>query len=132
MSEVVRTWVKVCALSKLPTNKALDLNINGQRLVIARCGDGASVFQGFCTHMLFPLAGSKVDDCVLTCGLHHSRFDVRDGAVVDWSTYPKLAGPALAAVKQQKALRTFETRITDGDVYVLWPTSDPDLVRIKV
>jgi nitrite reductase/ring-hydroxylating ferredoxin subunit len=132
MSEVTRSWVRVCAFDKLPTNKALDLNINGQRLTIARCGDSAAILQGFCTHMLFPLAGSKVEDCVITCGLHHSRFDIRDGSVIDWATYPNMAGKALAAVREQKALRIFETKVTDGEVFILWPTTDPATVRVKV
>jgi nitrite reductase/ring-hydroxylating ferredoxin subunit len=132
MNETNKAWVRVCALNHVPTNKAIDLNINGQRLIIARCGDEARVFQGFCTHMLFPLGGSNVEDCVMTCGLHHSRFDVRDGSVVDWSTFPPLVGRALAAIRERKALRRYETRVTDGDVYILWPTNNPATVRIRV
>lgn len=132
MSDVAKTWVRVCPFDKLPVGQAIDLNINGQRLIIARCGDTASIMQGYCTHMLFPLSGSKIENCVLTCALHESSFDVRDGAVVDWSSYPPLVGEALAAIQQRKALRTFETRIDGGDVFVLWPTTDPDSVRIKV
>src|SRR5258708_12834687 len=114
----VKTWVRICPLDQIPTGKAIALNINGQRLTLARCGERASVLQGFCTHMLFPLAGSTVQDCVLMCGLHHSRFDIRDGSVVDWSAYPPLVGPALATVRQRKALPAFETRLTAVDVYI--------------
>lgn len=127
-----KAWIRLCSLEHIPTDKTIDLNINGQKLTLARCGDGASVLQGFCTHMLFPLAGSKVEGCTLTCALHHSSFDLRDGSVVQWSTYPPLVGNALAAIRERKALRTFETRITDGDLYVLWPTDDPATVRVKV
>ena len=132
MSDVNKTWVRVCPLNHIPENKALDLNISGQRLVIARCGESASIMQGFCTHMLFPLAGSKVEDCVLTCGLHRSRFQVGDGSVEAWSVYPPLAGKTLAAIRESKALRTWETKVMDGDVYVLWAASDPSTVRVKV
>ncbi|SRR5882757_6675811 len=132
MNEVIKTWVRVCALNHIPDNKALDLNISGQRLVIARCGESASIMQGFCTHMLFPLAGSKIENCVLTCGLHHSQFQISDGSVEAWSVYPPLAGKTLAAIREKKALRTWETKVTDGDVYVLWPTNDPLTVRIRV
>ncbi len=132
MTDSVKTWVRICPLDQIPTGKTIALNINGQQLILARCGETASVLQGFCTHMLFPLSGSKVQDCILTCSLHHSRFDVRDGSVVDWSTYPPLIGPALASVRERKSLRTFETRVTDGAVYVLWPTEDSANVRIKV
>ncbi len=127
-----KAWIRVCSLERIPTDKTIDLNINGQKLILARRGEAASVLQGFCSHMLFPLAGSKIDDCRLTCALHHSSFDIRDGSVVEWSSYPPLVGRALAAIRERKALRTFETRVTDGDLYVLWPTVDPATVRVKV
>jgi nitrite reductase/ring-hydroxylating ferredoxin subunit len=132
MSDVVKSWVRLCTVDQVPTNKAADVNINGQRLIMARCGDDVSVMQGFCTHMLFPLSGSKVDDCVLTCSLHRSTFDIRDGSVREWSTFPPLVGKALAAIREKKALRTFETKVDDGEVYILWPTADPSTVRVKV
>jgi nitrite reductase/ring-hydroxylating ferredoxin subunit len=132
MSDINRVWVRVCPLNRIPANKAIDLNINGQRLILARCGDEARVFQGFCSHMLFPLGGSRIDDCVLTCNLHRSRFDIRDGSVVEWSTFPPLVGKALATIRERKALRRYETRVTDGDVFVLWPTDQPESVRVRV
>ncbi len=132
MNEINKVWVRVCALDHVPSDKAIDLNINGQRLILARCGDDVRVFQGFCSHMLFPLGGSRINECVLTCNLHHSQFDIRDGSVVEWSTFPPLVGKALAAIRERKALRRYETRVTDGNVFVLWPTSNPETVRVRV
>jgi nitrite reductase/ring-hydroxylating ferredoxin subunit len=132
VSDIDKIWVRLCALDQVPTNRAIDVNVNGQRLILARCGDTASVMQGFCSHMLFPLASSSIEGCVMTCALHQSRFDVRDGSVVDWSAYPPLVGKALAGIREHKALRTFETKIADGEVYVLWSATDPANVRVKV
>lgn len=131
MTDTTQVWVRVCALNELPTDKATGLTINGQRLVLTRCGDEAQALQGYCSHMLFPLAGGKVQDCVLTCGLHHSTFNVSDGSVMAWSTYPPLMGAALAAVRQRKNLQTYQTRVTDGDVYILWSGGDNTEVRVK-
>ncbi len=132
MSDTNQVWVRVCALSELDASKATGANINGQRVVLTRCGDTAQTLQGFCSHMLFPLAGGKVEDCALTCSLHHSKFNVQDGSVIEWSTFPPLVGAALAAVRQRKNLSTYPTRVTDGDVYVLWAAADPAEVRVKV
>jgi nitrite reductase/ring-hydroxylating ferredoxin subunit len=132
MSDVVKSWVRMCSFDELKDGQAANININGQRLVVARCGDIVSVLQGFCSHMLFPLSGSRIDNCILMCNLHHSKFDIRDGSVVDWSTFPPLIGSALAAIREKKALRTYETSIDNGDVYILWPTEDPSTVRVKL
>ena len=132
MSDNNKAWIRVCSLDRVPNGRATSLNINGQRLIIARCGETLSILQGFCTHMLYPLAGARIQDCTLTCGLHHSKFDIRDGSVIDWSTLPGVSGSTLEAVREQKVLHTFETRIEDGEIYVLWPTNDPKSVRVSV
>ncbi|MEP7286860.1 MAG: Rieske 2Fe-2S domain-containing protein [Chloroflexota bacterium] len=132
MTDVAKSWVRLCTLDELPEQKAVELNINGQRLVIARCGESVSVLQGYCSHMLFPLAGSRVDDCVLVCSLHESSFNVRDGSVAEWSSFPAFTGKALAAIRDRKALRTYETRTTNGDVYVLWSANDPESVNVRI
>ena len=132
MTDVTRSWVRLCTRDQLPEQKAVELNINGQRLAIARCGENVSVLQGYCSHMLFPLAGSRVDHCVLVCSLHESSFDIRDGSVVEWSSFPAVTGQALAAIRDHKALRTYETRTTDGEVYILWPVEDPESVNVRI
>ena len=132
MDEIKQVWVRICTLDDVPANKTLGITVNGQRLILARCGDETRVYQGFCTHMLYPLAGSQVGECILTCDLHHSRFDVRDGSVVEWATYPPLLDSSLDDVRQRKALRSYETRVVEGVVYIAWPTDQPDKVRIRV
>ncbi len=132
MEKIQQVWVRICALDSVPTDKTLDITVNSQRLILTRCGDEAYIYQGFCTHMLFPLAGSQVGECILTCKLHHSRFDVRDGSVVEWATYPPLQDSSLDEIRQRKGLRPYETRVVDGDVYIAWPTDQPEKVRVRV
>ena|SRR5258707_2095670 len=132
MLNTTKTWVPVCKLNDLPTNKAVDLQIANQRLVITHCGDDAKIFQGFCTHMLFPLAGSKIEGCVMTCGLHHSSFDVRDGSVQTWGDYPPVTGPELEAIRARRALRNYETKIEGGTVYIMWSAQSPESVQVRV
>jgi nitrite reductase/ring-hydroxylating ferredoxin subunit len=124
-----KAWVKIGLLSQVPEGKAINVYINGQRLVITRHQDSAYVLQGYCTHMMFYFKDALVEDCVLTCGLHRSQFDVRDGSVVLWTE--NLSGKLLEDVKTKKRLRTYDTEVRDGIVYVLWTTADPDKVRVK-
>ncbi len=132
MSDIVKSWVRVCTVDSLPKDKPKDININGQRLVIVRCDDRVHVLQGFCSHMFYPLSQGKVNGCELTCALHHSRFDIQDGKVLDWSVYPPLVASMFAAMREKKALRTYETRIVNGEVFVLWPTENPELMRVRI
>lgn len=124
-----KAWVKVGRLSDVPEGKAVNVYINGQRLVITRHQEAAYVLQGYCTHMMFYFKDAAVEDCILTCSLHRSQFDVRDGSVVRWTE--NLSGKLLEDVKAKKRLRTYETEVRDGLVYVSWNTADPDKVRVK-
>jgi 3-phenylpropionate/trans-cinnamate dioxygenase ferredoxin subunit len=127
-----QVWVRVCALTEIDPGRAKGFSINGQPLVAALCAEGVSILQGTCSHMWFPLSGSPVDGCALTCQLHHSKFDVRDGSVQEWATFPPVIGAALAAIRQSKMLRRYPAKIEDGALYIQWPAEDPSSVRVKV
>lgn len=129
-------WVPICPVSEIDPQAARGFSINGQPLVAVRWGDGdnvgVNILQGTCSHMYYPLKDSPVAECMLTCRLHHSRFDVRDGSVQEWGTFPPLIGAALDAIRQSKMLRQFPVRIEDGIVYIRWPGEDPSAVRVKL
>lgn len=125
MPNIDKVWVRVCPVNELPDGLAKNLHINGQRLVVARSGENAYIMQGYCSHMLFPLKDAKIDDCVITCNLHGSQFDVRDGHVVRWPL------PVAEDTVRNKTLRTFETRVEGGILFVAWPGDSPDKVRIR-
>ena len=125
-------WVRLCAMAKVPTDKTVGFRVNGQRMVLARCGDNTQVFQGFCSHQQYPLAGSKIADCVLTCNLHRSKFNAEDGTVVAWASLLAVSGKALADMHDQHALKSYRTRIENGDVYLEWPGDTVDAIRIKL
>jgi nitrite reductase/ring-hydroxylating ferredoxin subunit len=125
MTESARVWVRLCALEDIPSGKATNVFINGQRYVIARDGDLAAVLQGFCSHMLYPFKDAQVADCTITCDLHGSQFDIRDGSVLNWPM------PMLPDTQERKRLKTFETRVEAGILYVAWPAADPSRVRVR-
>ncbi len=131
MTDQTTVWVRVCGLNEIPISKAKGFTINGQMLAIARCADDPFIVQGTCSHMFFPLGGSKIENCSLVCGLHRSKFDLSDGSVQEWSVFPPVIGAALAAIRQSKALRTYQTKVENGDVFVQWPALDPDTVKVK-
>ena len=131
-SDSAAVWVRVCALSKIPLNRAIGFTVNGQRMIVVRCDNQARVMQGYCSHMLYPLADSRIDNCQMTCALHRSKFDARDGAVIEWGAFPAVTGEALNVIRSERRLRTYETRIDGDDVFLQWPAEKPEDVRISI
>ena len=45
------------------------------------------ITQEHCQHMGGNLAKGKLDGAIVTCPLHHSQYDLRDGHVVRWTDW---------------------------------------------
>ncbi len=78
---------------------------DGTRVCLIRNADAVYAVADRCPHRDFALSGGDVvEPCVLECPWHGARFDVRTGAVIQ--------GPAT------DALRTFDTHISEGAVWI--------------
>ena len=80
------------------------VEVAGQRIALFKLGDGYCAIEDTCPHAGGPLSEGPLEDEVVTCPWHGSRFDVRTGAV--------LAPPANRGVK------SFPVRVTGNDVEV--------------
>lgn len=106
-SEKLGEFRAVAKLADLPedTLAEAELDLDGDKipLVLLKRGGEVYALNGVCTHMGGPLAeGTLVDAWCVECPWHASRFDMRDGRVVQ----------SPAAYPQPR----FETRIQDGTV----------------
>jgi nitrite reductase/ring-hydroxylating ferredoxin subunit len=54
----------------------------------------------------------------IVCPRHHSAFELTTGRVLEWAPWPPGFGRILGAVKQEKPLRVFPTRVSGGRVFV--------------
>ena len=74
--------------------------VGGVRVAVANVGGAFHAFDDTCTHLQCSLADGDLDDTVVTCSCHGSRFDVTSGEL--------LRGPA------QKPVRSYPSRV-DND-----------------
>ena len=99
--------VDVAALSAVPEGEARGFEVEGEEVVLCNVDGEIYALQGMCTHEELPLDGGEVEDGVLTCEWHGAAFDVCTGAA---RTLPATRG-----------LRTFETRVEGGRIYLVLP-----------
>ena len=55
--------------------------------------------------------------CKVQCPLHHARFDIRTGEVVDWANFPP-GIQVLNFVRSEKSLKTYKVKVTGDEVRV--------------
>ena len=97
-------WVAVLPASDLEENVPTRVEANGTRVLVVRQGKEVFALGEVCSHLAGPLADGELEDCSIRCPWHGSRFDLRDGKVLD--------GPATFPQPR------FETRVHDGNIEV--------------
>jgi nitrite reductase/ring-hydroxylating ferredoxin subunit/uncharacterized membrane protein len=95
----------VIALNDLPENRLTRVVAAGVPVVLVRLGDKIAAISATCPHAGGPLDEGSLEDGVVTCPWHSSRFRMRDGRV--------LTGPATTNAPR------YNVRIRDGQVEVL-------------
>lgn len=88
-------WVKAVAEDDLPDGEPKGVDVEGRKVLLYR--DHATVYaiDDLCSHAGALLSRGPVVDCVVTCPLHESQFDVRDGHIVRGPAHhPQPALPA--------------------------------------
>ena len=75
--------VRACALSDVPQEGALPVELGGTEVAIVRSGDEVFAIRDECSHAAIPLSEGDVEDCEIECWLHGSRFDLRTGKAIN-------------------------------------------------
>lgn len=75
-------WVPAVEEADLPGGATTGVTVDGRQVLLHRSGDDVHAIDDLCSHAGALLSRGPVVDCVVTCPLHESRFDVRDGRIV--------------------------------------------------
>ncbi|XRQ15635.1 non-heme iron oxygenase ferredoxin subunit [Actinomadura welshii] len=103
-------YVKVCALSDVPADGAIAVEVDDTPVAIARDGDDVFAVNDICSHAEVSLSEGEVYDGTIECWLHGSCFDLRSGK----PTNPPATQP----------VATYKVKVEDGDVYVSLAAGD--------
>ena len=94
----------VARLDEVPVDTMLQVELDGEKIVVAHVGDRVFALHDQCTHEEFPLSSGELVGGQITCVLHGARFDLETGA-------PR----ALPAVRPVK---TYEARVEGEEIQV--------------
>jgi len=85
---------RACALSDLPDEGALGVQVAGVPVAVVRAGGEVFALHDVCSHEEVPLSEGEIYDHTVECWLHGSCFDLRTGkptgspATKPVATYP--------------------------------------------
>ena len=100
-------WVDVGAADAVSETAPLSVVVEGEQLVIVRCGDELYAVEDRCTHDGESLGRAEVEDCQIICPRHFSHFCLRTGEALTPPAY--------------EPLRTYRVREQDGRILIEGP-----------
>jgi nitrite reductase/ring-hydroxylating ferredoxin subunit len=108
----------VCKEDEIPVGSFKACKAGSENILVFHLDDGFYATQASCTHIFAPLTrGKLVEGCRIQCPFHRAQFDVRSGEVIKWANFPP-GVQLLNIVRGEKSLRTFATKVEEGQVLV--------------
>lgn len=98
-------YVRVAALSDVPPNTLLQVDVGDEKVCLAHADDQIYAFADNCTHRDFPLSAGEIHEGkTVECTWHGARFDMKSGRATQL--------PAI------KPIRTYEVRVEGDDILI--------------
>jgi len=110
----VSEFIEVSRITEFREGQMKKVMAGSQEVLIARVKERFYAIDVRCPHLDGDLSEGTLVDTTLTCPMHHSQFDIRDGHVMRWTD---LTGIRLAIASRQhppRSLHHYTVRV-EGD-----------------
>jgi nitrite reductase/ring-hydroxylating ferredoxin subunit len=104
MEKIVLTLYALCRTEEVPENELKQFILKGNEFIVINRNKKFYCLDARCTHAGAPLAEGELEDGILECPWHGSRFNIETGEVI--------RGPA------KKQLHIYNSFVKDGSVVV--------------
>ena len=100
-------WIDAGSAEALAEQVPLEADLDGQPVLVVRCGETVYAVDDVCTHDGQRLEGAAVESCQIICPRHGARFCLRTGEALTPPAY--------------EPLRTYAARIEAGRILIERP-----------
>lgn len=111
-------WITIGTVDEIAEGTMKKFVVEGRELLVVNTGGTFFAAANKCPHLGGDLSKGKLEGTVVTCPRHGSRFDVRDGSIVQWLKGPGLVKTLAKIVKPEKQLQTFDVKIEGTSIAV--------------
>ena len=111
-------FVQVGNINELEDGTMKAVLAQEREILLARVGDKYYAADNRCPHMGGKLSQGKLEGTVVTCPLHGSRFDLRDGQVVRWLKGTGLVSMIGKALKSPRPLAIYNVKVENDRIWI--------------
>lgn len=94
------------------------VDLEGHEFLVARIDGSFYITDARCAHLGGHLARGVLEGSVVTCPLHHSQYDLRDGSVLRWTDWTGVTLSVAKLARHPRPIRAYESKVEDGSVWV--------------
>jgi 3-phenylpropionate/trans-cinnamate dioxygenase ferredoxin subunit len=112
------TFIPVAQIPEFPNGSMRKVMADGTAILLARVNGQFYATELLCPHLEADLSEGTISGTTLTCPMHNSQFDLRDGRVLRWTD---LTGTVLTYAKKirpPRSLKCYPVR-TEGDTVLV-------------
>ena len=110
--------VEVGKIGELKDGAMKEVLVRDRAVMVARIGGSYYAADNRCPHMGRKLTKGKLEGTVVTCPLHGSQFDLRNGQVVRWLKGSGLLSKVGKVLKSPRPLATYQVRVEDNKILI--------------
>ncbi len=117
-------YIEIAPVADFSDGEMRQVDVDGHELLVVRAGDEFLVADNRCPHLGGRLSKGALSGTVVTCHLHHSQFDLRDGRVIRWTDWSGPVRTVAELARHPRPLRVYEVKVDQGKV-LLGPEKPP-------
>ena len=111
-------FVEVLKAGDLQDGQMKSVKAGGQDILVAKVVGKFYVAENTCPHMGGKLAQGKLAGTVVTCPVHGSQFELKDGSVVRWTNWPGVIVAVTKLIRRPRAIKTYPVKVEGDKVLV--------------
>jgi 3-phenylpropionate/trans-cinnamate dioxygenase ferredoxin subunit len=114
----VSEYSEAASVNDLSEGTMKKVMVGGHAILIARVKGQYYAVDAQCPHLEGDLSEGTLWDTVLTCPMHHSQFDLRDGHVIRWTDLSGITLTIASRQKPPKSLKQFPVMVKGDKILI--------------
>jgi len=104
-------FARACRFSDIRDGELKKVRVGGREILLARAEGHVYATDVLCPHLAADLSEGILLGFILTCPMHRSQFDIRDGHVVRWTDLSGTILKFASLARPPRPLRCYPVRI---------------------
>ena len=115
---IMAGYVEVLKVDGLKDGQMKEVKAGGRDVLLAKVGGKFYAAENTCPHMGGKLAQGNLEGTVVTCPLHASQFELKDGSVIRWTNWPGVVVAVTKLMRRPRAIKTYPVKVEGDKVLV--------------